>query len=122
MASAGIGGTSFLFQWRERVSGLGQFSFDGGIAALPHARAVGFVGAQYAYQLAQPSADLPFELLGIGGLDYAFGNGDTYWRIPVGIETEHQLEKTKGRLVDRSHPRRRPANSVSILRERVRTA
>jgi ribosomal subunit interface protein len=35
---------------------------------------------------------------------------------------EHQLEKTKGRLVDRSHPRRRPANSVSILRERVRTA
>jgi ribosomal subunit interface protein len=35
---------------------------------------------------------------------------------------EHQLEKTKGRLVDRSHPRRRPSNSVSILRERVRTA
>ena len=35
---------------------------------------------------------------------------------------EHQLEKTKGRLVGRSHPRRRPANSVSILRERVRTA
>jgi putative sigma-54 modulation protein len=35
---------------------------------------------------------------------------------------EHQLEKTKGRLVGRSHPRRRPSNSVSILRERVRTA
>jgi ribosomal subunit interface protein len=35
---------------------------------------------------------------------------------------EHQLEKTKGRLVGRSHPRRRPANSVSTLRERVRTA
>ncbi len=35
---------------------------------------------------------------------------------------EHQLEKTKGRLVARTHPRRRPANSVSILRERVRTA
>ncbi len=35
---------------------------------------------------------------------------------------EHQLEKTKGRLVGRSHPRRRPANSVSVLRERVRTA
>ncbi len=35
---------------------------------------------------------------------------------------EHQLEKTKGRIVGRSHPRRRPANSVSILRERVRTA
>ena len=35
---------------------------------------------------------------------------------------EHQLEKTKGRIVGRSHPRRRPANSVSILREKVRTA
>ncbi len=35
---------------------------------------------------------------------------------------EHQLEKTKGRLVGRSHPRRRPSNSVSVLRERVRTA
>ena len=35
---------------------------------------------------------------------------------------EHQLEKTKGRLVARTHPRRRPANSVSILREKVRTA
>ncbi len=35
---------------------------------------------------------------------------------------EHQLEKTKGRLVGRSLPRRRPANSVSALRERVRTA
>jgi ribosomal subunit interface protein len=35
---------------------------------------------------------------------------------------EHQLEKTKGRLVGRSHPRRRPPNSVSILREKVRTA
>jgi putative sigma-54 modulation protein len=35
---------------------------------------------------------------------------------------EHQLEKTKGRLVARTHPRRRPSNSVSVLRERVRTA
>ena len=35
---------------------------------------------------------------------------------------EHQLEKTKGRLVARTHPRRRPANSVFVLRERVRTA
>lgn len=35
---------------------------------------------------------------------------------------EHQLEKTKGRIVGRTHPRRRPANSVSVLRERVRTA
>jgi ribosomal subunit interface protein len=35
---------------------------------------------------------------------------------------EHQLEKTKGRLVARTNPRRRPANSVSVLHERVRTA
>jgi ribosome-associated translation inhibitor RaiA len=35
---------------------------------------------------------------------------------------EHQLEKTKGRIVGRTHPRRRPPNSVSVLRERVRTA
>ncbi len=35
---------------------------------------------------------------------------------------EHQLEKTKGRIVGRTHPRRRPANSVSVLKERVRTA
>ena len=35
---------------------------------------------------------------------------------------EHQLEKTKGRLVARTHPRRRPSNSVSVLREKVRTA
>ncbi len=28
---------------------------------------------------------------------------------------EHQLEKTKGRLVARTHPRRRPANSVFVL-------
>jgi putative sigma-54 modulation protein len=35
---------------------------------------------------------------------------------------EHQLEKTKGRIVGRTHPRRRPPNSVSVLREKVRTA
>jgi hypothetical protein len=35
---------------------------------------------------------------------------------------EHQLEKTKGLLVERTHPRRRPSNSVSLLRERIRTA
>ena len=29
---------------------------------------------------------------------------------------EHQLEKTKGRLVARTHPRRRPANSVTVYR------
>jgi putative sigma-54 modulation protein len=35
---------------------------------------------------------------------------------------EHQLEKTKGRLVARTHPRRRPVDSVWNPRERVRTA
>ena len=42
--------------------------------------------------------------------------------ILVVEKLEHQLEKTKGRLVARTHPRRRPVNSVSVLRERVRTA
>jgi len=35
---------------------------------------------------------------------------------------EHQLEKTKGRLVGRSHPRHRSANSVSMQWQRIRTA
>jgi ribosomal subunit interface protein len=35
---------------------------------------------------------------------------------------EHQLEKAKGRLVSRTSARRRPANSVSVVHERVRTA
>jgi ribosomal subunit interface protein len=34
---------------------------------------------------------------------------------------EHQLEKTKGRVVGRSQPRHRPAASVSLY-QRVRTA
>lgn len=35
---------------------------------------------------------------------------------------EHQLEKAKGRMVSRTASRRRPSRSVSVLRERVRTA
>ncbi len=35
---------------------------------------------------------------------------------------EHQLEKTKGRVVGRSQPRHRLANTDSMLYERVRTA
>ncbi len=34
---------------------------------------------------------------------------------------QHQLEKTKGRMVGRSRPRHRPASTVSLY-ERVRTA
>ena len=34
---------------------------------------------------------------------------------------EHQLEKTKGRMVGRSQPRHRPASTVSLY-QRVRTA
>jgi ribosomal subunit interface protein len=35
---------------------------------------------------------------------------------------EHQLEKTKGRLVGRSHPRRHPADAAPVVWEKVRTA
>lgn len=35
---------------------------------------------------------------------------------------EHQLEKSKGRLVGRSQPRHRAANSMSMLYQRARTA
>jgi ribosomal subunit interface protein len=35
---------------------------------------------------------------------------------------EHQLEKTKGLIVERTNPRRRRADSVSLRRERIRTA
>jgi ribosomal subunit interface protein len=35
---------------------------------------------------------------------------------------EHQLEKTKGRVVGRSQPRHRPANAEAMLYQRVRTA
>lgn len=35
---------------------------------------------------------------------------------------EHQLEKTKGRLVGRSHPRHRSTPAVRASRTRVRTA
>jgi len=91
-AGAGSAGTSFLFQWREGVSSFGQFTFDGGVAgAMPRGHVVGFLGAQYAYQLTRSSADFPFELLGVGGLDYAFGNGETYFRIPLGVSIGHDF-------------------------------
>ncbi len=35
---------------------------------------------------------------------------------------EHQLEKSKGRLVGRSQPRHRAPKAVTVLYERVRTA
>jgi ribosomal subunit interface protein len=35
---------------------------------------------------------------------------------------EHQLEKTKGRLVGRSHPRRHPVDAAPVVWEKVRTA
>jgi hypothetical protein len=87
VADGGNSGTDFLFQWREGLTSLSQFSLDAGFVNSAHVSGhdIGFVGGQYAYQLAQPSPDLPIEILGTGGLNFAFGNGTTYFRIPVGV-------------------------------------
>jgi hypothetical protein len=87
VASGGNGGTDFLFQWREGIATSSQFSFDAGVVTSAHGggHEVGFVGGQYAYQLAQPSPSLPVEILGLTGLGFAFGNAVNYFTIPAGV-------------------------------------
>jgi hypothetical protein len=93
VADGGNSGTDFLFQWREGLSMLSQFSLDAGLvnSAGRGGHDIGFVGGQYAYQLAQPSPELPIEILGTGGLNFAFGNGTTFFRIPVGASVGHRF-------------------------------
>lgn len=93
VANAGNGGTDFLFQWHEGVSTQGQFTLDAGFvaSALVSGHDLGFFGGDYAYQLARPTPSLPIEILGTAGLGFAFGNGVTYMRIPVGVSVGHQF-------------------------------
>ncbi len=108
VADGGNSGTDFLFQWREGLTTLSQFSLDAGFVNSAHRSGhdIGFVGGQYAYQLAQPSPDLPIEILGTGGLNFAFGNGLTYFRIPVGVSVGRKFGLGSGvAITPFAHPR-----------------
>ncbi len=92
IADGGDAGTDFLFQWREGLTPLEQLSLDAGFAApKAHRSGVGFLGGQYGYQLMPSTPQLPIEMLGVGGFNVAFGGGDVFFRIPVGVSVGHKF-------------------------------
>ncbi len=93
VADGGDAGTSFLLQWREELEPmLQQFSADAGFA-VHRARGapVAFVGATYGYQITPQSEQQPIEFLGTVGVDFAFGAGTTFFRLPVGVSVGHRF-------------------------------
>lgn len=88
VADAGRGaGTSFVFQWREGMTAVSQFSFDAGIADPDGGDARILLGAGYGYQLnrATANADFPLDAMLTAGVYGNFGNSNTVLRVPVGV-------------------------------------
>jgi hypothetical protein len=92
VADGGNAGTDLLFQWREGIGPLEQLSLDAGFAVpKDHRSGIGFFGGQYGYQLTSAIPQLPIEMLGVGGFNVAFGGGNVFFRIPVGVSVGHKF-------------------------------
>lgn len=83
--------TTIVFQWREGLSSVSQFSFDGGLADLGGDSDIELVlGGAYARQLARESRDLPLDILFTAGA-YAGVGEVTLFRVPVGVSVGHRF-------------------------------
>ena len=90
--SDGEGITSIVFQWREGLSSVSQFSFDAGLADFEGGDGdVKFMlGGAYGRQLTRSTADLPLDMLFTAGAYIALTD-PTIFRVPVGVSIGHRF-------------------------------
>ena len=106
-AIAGGGGTTAIFQWREGAGPGMHLGLDAGIA---DPRGSGslllFLGGSGGKELLRAQGDQPLDLLGTAGIGVAFGNGNTFLRVPVGVSIGHTFPLDDGMsITPYMHPR-----------------
>lgn len=92
VANSDGAGTSIYFQWREEMGPRQQLSLDVGLADPDRRNAdlVVYIGGQWAYQIAQSSAEVPLDFLfSIGA--YLAGGDNTIFRFPFGLSVGHRF-------------------------------
>lgn len=115
IADGGSAGTALVFQWREGMSAKQQLSLDVGIADPDYrdSKNVFFIGGQLAQQLTTASADMPLDLLFTAGLNGAFGDNTSLFRIPVGVSLGHRFPLEGSMAIT---PYVHPRASIDFLR------
>ncbi len=93
VADAGRAGTSLIFQWREGMTSVSQFSFDAGLADPDNGDARLLLGAGYGYQVNQAgaNADFPLDVMLTAGAYGNFGDGNTQLRVPLGASIGRRI-------------------------------
>lgn len=107
VANSDGAGTSLVFQWREETGPRHQLSLDIGVTDPDASGAdlVAFIGGQYAYQIAQSSAEVPLDFLFTAGA-YLAGGDATVFRFPFGLSVGHRfLLEDDMALTPYVHPR-----------------
>jgi opacity protein-like surface antigen len=106
VADGGHAGTTFAFQWREGISADNQLSLDVGAADPDYSGSKFLLGGQFAHQLTTSNAQMPFDMLFTAGLNGAFGDGYTVFRVPVGVSIGHRFPLEGGMAITPyAHPR-----------------
>lgn len=106
-AIAGGGGTTAVFQWREGAGAGMHLGLDAGIADPQGGGSLLlFVGGSGGKELLRAKGDQPLDLLGTAGIGVAFGSGNSYVRVPVGVSIGHTFPLDEGMsITPYMHPR-----------------
>jgi hypothetical protein len=86
-------GTSLVFQWRARAGGRAHVQLDLGLAdpASPRADARLVIGGAYAQELTSATDEFPLDMLLTAGFGGSFGDGRSFYRLPVGLSVGHRF-------------------------------
>lgn len=83
--------TSVVFQWREGVSAVSQFSLDVGFMDPGNDGDVKLLlGGGFARQLTRSTTDMPLDLLFTAGA-YIAATDPTFFQVPVGVVVGHRF-------------------------------
>ena len=92
-ANGGDAGTTLVFQWRERTNEGSQLQLDAGLAD-PRPRSANgrlIIGGSYGRRLNSATDDFPLDLMFTTGVGGAFGDGNSFLRVPVGLSVGHRF-------------------------------
>lgn len=106
-AISGGGGTTAIFQWREGAGAGMHLGLDAGIADPQGGGSLLlFVGGSGGKELLRAKGDQPLDLLGTAGIGVAFGSGNSFVRVPVGVSIGHTFPLDEGMsITPYMHPR-----------------
>lgn len=106
-AITGGGGTTALFQWREGAGVGMHLGLDAGVADPQGSGSLLlFVGGSGGKELLRASGDQPLDLLGTVGVGIAFGSGNAFVRVPLGVSIGHTFPLDEGMsITPYVHPR-----------------